>query len=532
MIQKITVPAFAYSDAEWNRLLTSTPVTSVVVLDIGMGDINPFDPSAKPWGANSASDRVRRGHDAGLKVLGYIPTKDGAGVVDPGGNPWRTEDAIRKYVDRWYDLAQPDGIFFDEGPYPNLVPVTDAVKSFYKNIFSYVKGKVGGRGNTVMLNAAGFEDSWVMDAADIVILWEETAAAYKDRFDSYAFRAPWIKNNPPERVAHVIHSCPQGNLHDMIALSKQRKAGHVYVFDGTSSSYQRLPSYWEDEMAAVTGEQSATLYRDGRLVLFARGADNAVWHRWQISPNGNWSGWESLGGVATSGPASSLNAPGGLVVFVRGTDNAIWHRWQDVANGAWSGWESLGGPWTSSPAATLYGDGRLVVFARGTDNAIWHRWQLTRNGEWSGWESIGGVATSAPAACLNAPGGLVAFIRGTDGAIWHCWQDRMNGNWSGWESLGGQWKGAPAATLYGDGRLVVFARGMDNAVWHRWQVTRNGDWSAWERIGGVGISSPASSLNAPGGLVAFVRGDDNSIWHVWQGGINGDWSGWESLGAP
>jgi hypothetical protein len=30
------------------------------------------------------------------------------------------------------------------------------------------------------------------------------------------------------------------------------------------------------------------------------------------------------------------------VVFVRGTDNAIWHRWQVTRNGDWSGWESVG----------------------------------------------------------------------------------------------------------------------------------------------------------------------------------------------
>lgn len=74
-------------------------------------------------------------------------------------------------------------------------------------------------------------------------------------------------------------------------------------------------------------------------------------NRWQLTPNGNWSGWESLGGSSTSGPAATLNAPGGLVVFVRGTDNAIWHKWQNRMNGDWSGWESLGGTFTSGPAA-------------------------------------------------------------------------------------------------------------------------------------------------------------------------------------
>src|SRR6266498_3883098 len=42
--------------------------------------------------------------------------------------------------------------------------------------------------------------------------------------------------------------------------------------------------------------------QDGRLELFARGADQALWHIWQVAPNGGWSGWESLGGELTSNP--------------------------------------------------------------------------------------------------------------------------------------------------------------------------------------------------------------------------------------
>ena len=35
---------------------------------------------------------------------------------------------------------------------------------------------------------------------------------------------------------------------------------------------------------------------DGRLEVFARGTDNALWHIWQTAPNNGWSGWASLGG--------------------------------------------------------------------------------------------------------------------------------------------------------------------------------------------------------------------------------------------
>ena len=75
---------------------------------------------------------------------------------------------------------------------------------------------------------------------------------------------------------------------------------------------------------------------DGRLEIFAKGTDGAVWHQWQTAPNSPFSGWASLGGVITSDIAVGQNADGRLEAFVRGTDNAVWHRWQTAPNNGWS----------------------------------------------------------------------------------------------------------------------------------------------------------------------------------------------------
>ena len=90
---------------------------------------------------------------------------------------------------------------------------------------------------------------------------------------------------------------------------------------------------------------------DGRLEVFARGDDNALWHIWQIAPNNGWSGWASLGGNFPGQPAVWMNADGRLEVFVRGDDNALWHIWQTAPNNGWSGWTSLGG---NIPALTAW----------------------------------------------------------------------------------------------------------------------------------------------------------------------------------
>jgi len=83
--------------------------------------------------------------------------------------------------------------------------------------------------------------------------------------------------------------------------------------------------------------------------------------------------WEISGGFrTTTSPAIASWGPGRLDVFSRGENNALWHKW--FANGAWHAWESLGGFVTAGPAAVSWGTGRIDAFARGTDGAFWHRW--------------------------------------------------------------------------------------------------------------------------------------------------------------
>lgn len=89
---------------------------------------------------------------------------------------------------------------------------------------------------------------------------------------------------------------------------------------------------------------------DGRLEVFARGADNALWNVWQTSPNGAWAHWSSLGGVLTSNPAvwaARQWLPGR--VRARHRLCAV-HNHRTFAGGSRSAWQSLGGVLTSNPA--------------------------------------------------------------------------------------------------------------------------------------------------------------------------------------
>src|SRR5204863_1854 len=95
---------------------------------------------------------------------------------------------------------------------------------------------------------------------------------------------------------------------------------------------------------AITGDPVAARQADGRIEVFARGNDGALWHIGQVEPNGSWGAWASLGGVIESDPVVAHNADGALEVFARGADEAVYHLAQIERNAGWGIWAKLGRP--------------------------------------------------------------------------------------------------------------------------------------------------------------------------------------------
>jgi hypothetical protein len=198
---------------------------------------------------------------------------------------------------------------------------------------------------------------------------------------------------------------------------------HYRRFDGstwTPWTYLAGKSY---------SSRAASARRGTSIVdVFVRATDDAVYHRYR---NGNtWSpGWALIGappGGATSAPASISNADGRIDLFVRGGDSAIW---QKTWTGSWSPWTNIGAVSTSAPAVDSRGADRIDVFYRGADGQIYQR---TNNG--AGWldrGSIGGAALSAPTAVARGANRLDLWIRSTDNTLQHkVWKSTTG--WTGW----------------------------------------------------------------------------------------------------
>jgi len=276
--------------------------------------------------------------------------------------------------------------------------------------------------------------------------------------------------------------------------------------------------------------RAATTGRDGTIDVFALGADHAVWHVKQTSPDGGWGGWQSLGGWVRSTPTVARNLDGHLELLVVGFNNHVYHQWQDL-DGNWSGWADLGGQIAGLPIASRNLDGRLEVFGRGTDGAIWHVWQVAPNGGWSSWASFGGGLQSDPAIAINLDGRLDVFARGTDNAIWHVQQNVPNGTWGSWQSLGGGLQNSPAVGRNLDGRLELVALGTDGVLYHKWQYAPNGSWSGWYSYGVSAIGSPTLGRNLDGRLELIAVDSAGALGHLWQTAPSSGWSAWATYGG-
>ena len=101
--------------------------------------------------------------------------------------------------------------------------------------------------------------------------------------------------------------------------------------------------------AHLTSNPVAGSNADGRLEVFVTGADRGIWRIPQATASGAWAGWTSLGsaggGFYDAAPGLGRNGDGRLELFAVGADGNLWHSWQTAASSdTWSEWASLQQP--------------------------------------------------------------------------------------------------------------------------------------------------------------------------------------------
>jgi hypothetical protein len=197
---------------------------------------------------------------------------------------------------------------------------------------------------------------------------------------------------------------------------------------------------------APISSPSASSWGAGRVDLFVAALDDnsqvQIIHTW--ADNDLWSGtWDALGApgagvMPNEAPTAISWVTGRIDLFVRGTDNALYHKWFD--NGWSAGWQYLGGILTSPPVAASSWGFSGDVFVRGTDGHLYDN-EVNSN-VWTGWMDVGcclsgdnNVVNSVAVTSL-ASGSLDVFVIGTDHTLWRKTFTRSVG-WSAWQLVDG-----------------------------------------------------------------------------------------------
>jgi hypothetical protein len=284
---------------------------------------------------------------------------------------------------------------------------------------------------------------------------------------------------------------------------------------------------------------------DGRIETFAVGDDGNLYHIWQTSPGGGWTAFYSLGRPGTTAltavPSIATNTDGRLEIFAVGADGAVWHTWQWSGGAGWSNWYSLGAPgggqFVGNVAAGRNGDGRLEIAVVDNAGAMWHSWQWSPSGGWSAFYSLGHPAAGplvvgTPGEGTNADGRLEIVVHGSDNAVWHIWQTTPSGGWGAYYSLGGDDVSDPNIARNGDGRLEAFFITSAGKVSHTWQTSPGGGWIGPFDLtsnGTVLSGTPQAATNLDGRVEVIALNQDQTMQDNHQDVPSGGWVGWSLL---
>ena len=223
-VQKVAVPSYFYPGPVWERMGQGVPA-------LGLAIINPDSGPGALLDKNYVQ-ATQRAQARGVRVLGYVATGYGT----------RPKADVKAEITQYYNRYHVDGIFLDEAA--NAC----AQVPYYQALFQYIKTKGGAA--TVAINPGMVTPECYAPAADIIVNFEGSAA-------SYATWQPagWELNYPPERFWHLVYSTPKSQLAQVLALSRGRQAGWVYVTpDALPNPWDTLPgaAYWQAELDGVS----------------------------------------------------------------------------------------------------------------------------------------------------------------------------------------------------------------------------------------------------------------------------------------
>lgn len=251
--QKIGAVSYFYADwynggaSPWHRLLNNRVKPTFVMINRNSGT-----PSGAPAEEPDWQHIVDDAQALGIKVYAYCRTAY-ADTNPSGVAPLAT---VKANIDTYYtDHPTINGIFLDE--VTNTSGTTEL--DYYADLYSYIKGKGGDA--TVLLNPGTQVPEAYLARGDIILNFEGSAATY---IASFPGNTAYVTSYPRDRFWHTVYEATTAQLRDdVIALSKTRHAGYVYVTDDafTPNPWNDFPAatYWSDAAASITNAYATRL---------------------------------------------------------------------------------------------------------------------------------------------------------------------------------------------------------------------------------------------------------------------------------
>jgi lysozyme len=301
-------------------------------------------------------------------------------------------------------------------------------------------------------------------------------------------------------------------------------SGHqAEVFDAIASgdveSLEFTGGKWT-AFASLMGKNlshaSALAYGDGRVEVFALGADGAIWH--DVQTKAGFGGFQSLGGSFVTGAGPIVWGDGHAEIFVTDAKGAAWHLQAD-ATGNWGNWSIIGGgPLASRPIPARWSDGHVTLFARGVDGALYASDNTMAT--WPAFTAINATQkiTGEPSVLVYPAAGPEVFARDASGNVIHLWNE--SGKWSAWANdFNQKIVSDPMAWLRSDGTGEVF--GIDAKGDLVKSLHDTPTWSAWSPVGsgfdpcvdgiGIGGAGDGGASDVDAGIAGADGGEGGTL---------------------
>jgi hypothetical protein len=221
------VPAF-FPPADWNRVSVAGASPAVMILNPASG------PGARP--DPEFRQAVKQAMANGSRVIGYVGTNYGQRPL------WQSEQYISDYR-KWYGVR---GIFLDQAPTSGTQQI-----GYYRALARYIHTLNSGA--PIWLNPGVYPDRAYMKIASVVMVFE---GSYQSYLGVHVPR--WVRHYRPDRFAHTVYAATRADLAGAIKLSRDRRAGYLYVTDDvTPNPYSALPHYWGHEEPTVAANCSS-----------------------------------------------------------------------------------------------------------------------------------------------------------------------------------------------------------------------------------------------------------------------------------